>query len=236
MEFNSFSWISEAISFSLQAYCFYLFRGRKSLQLLMLVLCLRNLASVATHSMPWSYFYQIYFGRIITALIGLWALADVACHPGTPKWTLRLPVAFAALLAIPYWPTLHQNGPGELEQYRVFCLCLALFILALHTIFLVVARQSIMLQLLLLAAFAVEVTGALGMLKLGYQPQVQMFCWWVSLAVLGSFPAGMRLPIHPALSGSPDQTFGCAASTEATIRLPLQSRLPHSRIYERLGS
>lgn len=235
MEFNSFSWISEAISFSLQAYCVYLFRGRKSLQLLMVVLCLRNIVSVATHSMPWPYFYQIYFGRIITALIGLWALADVACHPGTPKWTLRLPVVFAALLAIPYWPTLSENGPAQLEQYRVFCLCLALFILALHTIFLIAARQSITLQLLLLGAFAVEVTGALGMLRLGYQPQVQMFCWWVGLAILSTFPAGMKLPPHPALLGSQGQKFGCAASTEATIRLPLQSRLPNARIYERLG-
>ncbi len=176
MEFTSFSWISEAVSFSLQAYCFYLFRGRKSLQLLMLVMCLSNVASVATHTMPWAYFYQIYFGRIIIALIGLWAVADVACHPGTPKLILRLPAVFAALLAIPYWPTLAQNGPAQLEEYRVFCLWLALFILALHTIFLIAAHQSITLQLLLLGAFAVEVTGALGMLKLGYQPQVQMFC------------------------------------------------------------
>src|SRR5262249_40689680 len=136
MEFDSFAWISEIVSFSLQSYCFFLFRERKSLRLLMAVLCLRNLLSVATHTMPWPYFYQLYFGRILTALIALWALADISCYPATPRWTLRLPVAFAALLAIPYSPFNPHNGPGELEQYRLFCLGLGLFILVLHTIFL----------------------------------------------------------------------------------------------------
>lgn len=233
MEFSSFSWISELIGFSLQAYCFYLFRGRKSLQLLMVVLCVRNLVSVATHTMPWPYFYQLYFGRIITALIGLWAVADVACEPGTPKWTLRLPVAFAALLAIPYWPTLPQNGPAQLEEYRVFCLGLAVFILALHTIFLIAARQSITLQLLLTAALLAEATGALGILRLGYHPRPQMICWWVALVVLGSFSVGMRSRPHPASTGSEDRMCVSAQSTGAVLRLPLQSRLPPSQVFER---
>lgn len=233
MGFTSFSWISEIVSFSLQSYCFYLFRGRKSLQLLMALMCLGNLASVATHNMPWPYFYQLYFGRIVIALVGLWAVADVACSPGTPNWPLRLPVAFAALLAIPYSPLNPENGPAELEQYRLFCLACAFFILALHTIFLVAARQGITLQLLLLVALFVEATGAAGLLRIGYHPRFQMFCWWVGLVALGSFPAAMKLPPHPVLSGSQDQTCGCAETTEAAIRLPLQSRLPHSRVFER---
>lgn len=230
MEFTTFAWISEVVSFSLQAYCVFLFCGRKSLQLLMVVLCLRNLLSVATHTMPWPYFYQLYFGRILTALVALWAIADVACHPATPKWTLRLPVVFAGLLAIPYWPTNPANGPGELEQYRLFCLCLGMFILAIHTIFLSVHRLSISLQLLLLVMLAVEAMGSVGMLNFGYHPQFQMFCWWIGLVALGSFSISMRLPPHLALDGPPDQN---ASSTGATIRLPLQSRLPHSRVFER---
>lgn len=236
MHFDSFAWISEAVSFSLQAYCFYLFRGRKSLQILMTFMCLMNLSSVATHTMPWPYFYQLYFGRIITALLGLWAVADVACHPATPKWTLRLPVLFAALLAIPYWPTLPQNGPAQLEQYRLFCIVLAIFILALHTMFLIAYRQSITLQLLLLAGLAAEASGAAGILKLGYHPNAQMFCWWIALICLGTFSAGSRSLLRPASTGSADQQSGCSIATGGTIRLPLQSRLPRSRIYERLGS
>lgn len=236
MVFNSFSWISEAVSFSLQAYCFYLFRGRRSLQLLMVVLCVSNVCSVATHTMPWPYFYQLYFGRIIVALIGLWAIADAACEPGTPRWTLRLPVAFAALLAVPYWPTLTENGPAQLEEYRIFCLGCALFILVLHTIFLIAARQSITLQLLLSSALLVELTGAVGMLRFGYHPRAQMFCWWLALVVLGSFSVGMRSRFHPASPEAQAQKFGCAANTEAAIRLPLQSRLANAQVYERWGT
>src|SRR6185312_11591375 len=100
----SFTWISEFVSLSLQAYCFWIFRDKKSLRLLMAVMCMVNLTSIATHNMPWPYFYQLYFGRMLTGIIGLWVVADVACYPATPSIALRLPLAFAALLAIPYWP------------------------------------------------------------------------------------------------------------------------------------
>lgn len=230
MEFTSFSWISEFVSFTLQSYCFFLFPGRKSLRLLLIVLCLRNLVSIATHNMPWPYFYQLYFGRIIVALIALWAVADVSCYPATPKWTMRLPVAFAALLAIPYWPTNPVNGPGQLEEYRLFCIGLAIFTLALHTLFRARYRQSITLQLLLLVTLTVEALGSVGMIKFGYHPKFQMFCWWIGLVALGSFAASKLSPLHPASLGSQGQN---GESTEVVLRLPLQSRLPHSQVFER---
>lgn len=239
MEFNSFSWLSEIVSFSLQAYCFLLFRGRKSLQLLMVVLCLRNLLSVATHSMPWPYFYQLYFGRILTAIIALWAVADVSCYPATPKWTMRVPVAFAALLVIPYWPT--NNGPLELEQYRLFCLCLAIFIVGIHFVFLTIARRIAVLQLLLLIALAAEASGAVLMLRIGYHPRVQMFYWWVGLAALSSFAStrrsvhfGRQSAVPDVASGHQSQSAGSeSVSTAGVIRLPIQSRLPRSQVFER---
>lgn len=232
MVFDSFSWISEFVSISFQSYCFFLFRGRKSLQLLMAVLCLKNLASIATHNMPWPYFYQLYFGRIAIALVGLWVVADVSCYPAKPNWTLRVPVAFAALLAIPYSPLNSSNGPGELDQYRLFCLGLAFFILFLHTVFLVVARQSITLQLLLLVALAVEVSGAAAMLNFGYHPRFQMFCWWVGLVALGSAQRTCNFGLTPLWSPSdPEaparvQQSSTSACTGLELRLPLQSRLP----------
>ena len=241
MEFSAFSWISEIVSFSLQSYCFFLFRGRKSLQLLLVVLCLRNVLSIATHTMPWPYFYQLYFGRIITALIALWAVGDVACYPATPRWTLRIPVAFAALLAIPYWPTNPANGPLELEQYRLFCLGCAMFIVGIHFVFLTIARRIAVLQLLLLIALAAEASGAILMLRIGYHPRVQMFYWWVGLAALSSFASTMksahfgRQSSAPALTGDHQcQSAGnVSESTAVAIRLPIQSRLPRSRVFER---
>lgn len=241
MEFTSFEWISEIVSFSLQAYCFYLFRGRKSLQILMVMLCLRNLLAMATHTMPWPYFYQLYFGRILTALIALWAVGDVACYPAKPSWPLRVPVAFAALLAIPYWPMNHHNGPATLEQYRLFCLGCAMFILGIHFVFLVIARRIAVLQLLLLIALAAEASGAILMLRIGYHPRLQMFYWWVGLAALSSFAStkrsvhfGLRYAAPAVASGHQDQSGGSeSVSTAVAIRLPIQSRLPRSQVFER---
>jgi hypothetical protein len=233
MEFNSFTWISEIVSFSLQSYCFFLFKQRKSLRLLMLLLCARNIISVATHSFVAVYFYQLYFGRVVTALLALWVVADVACYPDTPKWTLRVPVAFAALLAIPYSPLNPNNGPGELEHYRLFCLALGMFILVMHIVFLAVAHQNAALPMLLLAALGVEAMGSAGMILLGYHPQVQMFCWWVGLVALGSSAVSMRLPPDPLLPSAQVQQSDYVTSTAAAIRLPLQSRLPHSQVFER---
>ena len=239
MEFNSFTWISEAISFSLQAYCVYLFRGRKSLQLLMLVLCFRNILAVATHTMPWPYYYQLYFGRIITSLLALWACGDVACYPATPKWTLRLPVAFAALLAIPYWPMNPNNGPAEMEEYRMFCLLGGFVIVGLHFAFLTAARRIATLQLLLLIALAVEMGGILVMLRIGYHPRVQMFYWWIALVVLGSiqrvcnFGQGNGSLLSDPSVPAGDRRPSTSATIDIGLRVPLHSRFPHSRVFER---
>lgn len=236
MPFNSFEWISLLVSFGLQSYCFVRFKQHKSFRLLLGVMCLLDLSAIATHGWPVLYWDQLWIGRIVVICLSLWATADIACYPDKPKLSLRVPVAFAALLAIPYWPLRPEASSGEMEMYRFFGLCLAMLILVLHIVFLIGTKARINLHLILLVALAAEATGAAAVILYGWQPRYQPFCWWLGLGALAAVttdPNAVRiLPLLP--QGQPLGAQDRSAGNEGIcLRLPLPARFPHSRVFER---
>jgi hypothetical protein len=237
MPFHSFGWTSEIISFAVQLAVFFKVRQVKSFRLWLALLCLGNVLSVLTRNHAVLYWDQLYIGRIVCVLVGLWAVADISCYyEGQTSPILRLPVIVAALLAYKYWPLNPESGIVEMETYRYFGLGLAVFIVALHVVFLIAGGRRVNFQLCVLGCLAAEGAGSAAVVLFGWVPRFQMFAWLAGLSFLAAFAVHQKGFFHTdpdvpedQSAFAPGQTVGHGSPPDAALRLQLSARLPCER-------
>lgn len=157
----------------------------------MLVLCAGNVLAVLTRGNAALYWDQLWIVRMLAVLAFLWAVADIVSLPRKPLPALRLPALCALALAVPFWPLRPENGPAEMEMYRFFGLCLALFIVLLHLALDLMSndaaahsRRQDSLSWRLLACLAIESTASAAVLLYGWPSRWQMLAWWTAIAFL----------------------------------------------------
>lgn len=186
MSFTPLMWFSLAFCFCAQLLCLLKLRRPASLRALMLILCAGNVLAVLTRDNPAFYWDQLWIIRMLAVIAFLWAVADVVSMPHKPLPALRLPALGAIALAVPYWPLRPENGPAEMETYRFFGLCLALFIVLLHLALDLVlkSRRPETLAVQLLGCLTIECMASAASLVYGWPSQWQMLAWWTAIAFL----------------------------------------------------